>query len=129
MSLLDAYSTECVLLAKSRAPDRLGGYKTAWVEDIHFIAAWEYMSAAEVVLAEQQGTSRVYRIYIDKKLDLDYHEVFKRVTDGQLFRVTNSGEDRQTPASSRLNRRLVEVEKWELPSGEVIVNGSNSASS
>ena len=128
MSLLDQYTAECVLLTKTRTDDPYGGYKTTWTPGIHFFPAWEFMGAAEVVVAEQQGTSRVYRIYTDKTLNLDYHEVFKRLKDGQVFRVTNPGTDRNTPASSRLNRRLVEVEKWEIPHDEVITDASDSQS-
>ena len=115
MSLMDAFSQECVLLTKTRTDDLYGGYTTAWVDGIHFTAAWEYQSAPELTVAEQQGVSRVYNIYVDKSLDLDFHEVFRRVDNGQTYRVTNPGTDRKTPPSSTLNKRLIEVEKWELP--------------
>ena len=115
MSLLDAYSNDCTLLTKTRSSDGQGGYTTVWVDGISFKAAWEYQSAPEVIIAEQQGTNRVYRIYVDKALDLEYHEAFRRESDGQIFRVTNPGVDRNTPASSNLDKRLIEIEKWELP--------------
>ena len=118
MSLMDEYTQECVLLVKTRKPDPVGGYTTAWTDDVHFQAAWEYQSAPEITVAEQQGVSRVYRIYVDKTLDLGYHEVFRRTDNGQIYRVTNPGTDRKTPSFSRLNRRLIEVEKWELPHTE-----------
>ena len=118
MSLLDQYTSECVLLVKNREPDGLGGYKTAWTDGAHFFPAWEYIGSAEMLIAEQAGTSRTYRIYVPKSLDLDYHEAFRRLDDGQVFRVTNTGTDRATPATSRLNKRLIEVEKWELPNDE-----------
>ena len=117
MSLLDEYSAECVLLVKTRVDDPVGGYRITWVDGTEFSAAWEYISAPEMTVAEQQGVSRVYRIYVDKTLDLDFHEVFRRKDNGQTYRVTNPGTDRQTPSFSRLNRRLVEVEKWDLPNG------------
>lgn len=115
MSLIDQYKDECVLLTKSRTADGLGGYKTAWVDDVKFFPAWEYLSSSEMVLAEQQGTNRVYRIYIPKSMNMDYHEAFRRLSDGQVFRVINPGTDRQTPGTSSMNMRVVEVEKWELP--------------
>lgn len=118
MSLLDQYSVECVLLTKVRTDDPVGGYKTAWTDGVHFTAAWEYQSAPEITVAEQQGVSRVYNIYVDKTLDLDYHEAFRRADNGQTYRVTNPGTDRATPGTSRLNRRLIEVEKWSLPHEE-----------
>lgn len=116
MSLLDQYAVECVLLSKTRVDDPYGGYKTVWQDGAHFTAAWEYQSAPEITIAEQQGVSRTYRIYVPKNLELDYHEVFRRADDGQTYRVTNPGTDRHTPATSRLNKRLLEVEKWDLPS-------------
>ena len=117
MSLLDEYTVECVLLTKTRVDDPVGGYTIAWTDSTAFDAAWEYISAAEMTVAEQQGVSRVYRIYVDKTLDLDYHEVFRRKDNSQIYRVTNPGTDRMTPGFSPIGKRLIEVEKWELPNG------------
>ena len=118
MSLLDEYKVPCVLLVKTRVDDPVGGYKTEWENGAAFDAAWEYMSAPEITVAEQEGVNRIYRIYVDKTLDLDFHEAFRRTDNGQVFRVTNPGTDRKTPGFSRLNKRLIEVEKWELPHDE-----------
>ena len=116
MSLMDEYNAECVLLVKTRTDDPVGGYQTVWADGVHFQAAWEYESAPEITVAEQQGVARTYRIYVDKTLDLDFHEVFRRTDNGQIYRVTNPGTDRKTPNFSTLNKRLIEVEKWQLPS-------------
>lgn len=119
MTLMDEYNAECVLLVKTRTDDPVGGYQTVWVDGVHFQAAWEFESAPEITVAEQQGVARTYRIYVDKTLDLDFHEVFRRTDNGQIYRVTNPGTDRKTPSFSTLNKRLIEVEKWQLPnSGE-----------
>lgn len=116
MSLMDEYTVECVLLIKRIIPDPVGGYKTTYEDGVEFRAAWEYESAPEITVAEQQGVERTYRIYVDKTLDLGYHEVFRRKDNGQYYRVTNPGTDRKTPSFSRLNKRLLEVEKTDLPS-------------
>ena len=122
MSLMDEYNAECVLLVKVRHEDPVGGYQTAWTDGAHFQAAWEYESAPEITGAEQQGVARTYRIYVDKTLDLEYHEAFRRTDNGQVYRVVNPGTDRMTPSFSRLNKRLIEVEKWKLPNeGELNV--------
>ena len=115
MSLMDEYNVPCVLLVKTRTDDPVGGYKTAWVDGVTFDAAWEFVSAPEITVAEQEGVSRTYRIYVDKTLDLDFHEAFRRTDNGQTYRVTTPGTDRKTPSFSMLNKRLVEVEKWKLP--------------
>ena len=118
MSLMDEYNVECELLVRTRKDDPLGGYTSKWVPGAHFSAAWEYESAPEITVAEQEGVARTYRIYVHKTLDLDYHEVFRRTDNGQVYRVTTPGTDRKTPSFSLLNKRLIEVEKWELPHDE-----------
>lgn len=118
MSLMDEYNAPCVLLVKTISPDPVGGYKTEWTDGAGFDAAWEYQSAPEIIVAEQEGVARTYRIYVDKTLNLDYHDAFRRTDNGQIYRVTNPGTDRNTPGFSRLNKRLIEVEKWELPHEE-----------
>ena len=115
MSLMDEYNVPCVLLVKTISPDPVGGYTTAWTDGVAFNAAWEFQSAPEITVAEQEGVARTYRIYVDKTLNLDYHDAFRRTDNGQIYRVTNPGTDRKTPSFSRLNKRLIEVEKWELP--------------
>ena len=115
MSLLDEYTVKCRILTKTITEDPVGGYKTEWTPGTCFQAAWEYESAPEITVAEQQGVSRTYRIYVDKTLSLDFHDVFRRKDNGQIYRVTNPGTDRKTPSFSLLNKRLIEVEKWELP--------------
>lgn len=118
MSLMDEFNAECVLLVKTRQDDPVGGYKTVWTDGVPFTASWEFESAPEITVAEQQGVARVYNIYVDKTLDLDYHEAFRRNDNGQIYRVVNPGTDRVTPSFSTLNKRLIGVEKWALPHDE-----------
>lgn len=118
MTLMDEYNIECTHLAKTFVPDGLGGYKTQWQPGTDFSAAWEYQDAPEITVAEQEGVARTYRIYVDKTLSMDFHDAFRRKDNGQVYRVTNPGTDRHTPGFSRLNKRLVEVEQWELPTDD-----------
>lgn len=115
MSLMDEYAVDCVTLTKQIVDDPVGGYRTEWTDGVPFTPAWEYESAPEITVAEQEGVARTYRIYVDKTLELDFHDAFRRTDNGQVYRVTNPGTDRKTPTFSRLNKRLIEVEKWALP--------------
>ena len=45
---------------------------------------------------------------------LSYNDIFKRKSDGKIFRVTSDGDDKYTPDSAILNMRQVTAE--ELPS-------------
>ena len=115
MSLLDVYATDCVLMQKTVTDDPVGGYATTWTDGVSFRAAWDYQASPEMTVAEQQGVKRVYNIFVDKTLDLGYHDVFRRTDNGQTYWVTNPGQDRHTPEFSRLNRRVIAVEKYDLP--------------
>ena len=117
-TLMDEYSVECTLFTRRIVDDPVGGYVPKWEDGVTFDAAWEFESAPEVTVAEQEGVSRVYRIYVKKSLMLEFHDYFRRNDNGQIYRVTNPGTDRHTPGFSRLNKRLVEVEKADLPHGE-----------
>lgn len=116
--LLEELQQEFQMLTKTRVSDGQFGNRVVWVPGITFTGTLEYEGAPEVVVAEQQGVSRVYRIYVDKTLDLDVHEVFRDTDSGQVYRVTNPGTNRVTPPRSLLNKRLIEIEKWELPHDE-----------
>lgn len=115
MSLIDEMQKKCITLEKTRTADGLGGYKTAWVPGVEFDALFEFDGSPETVIAEKQGVARSYGIYVDKAFDMDFHDVFKRIEDGQIFRVTDTGVDKYTPDSSTLGMRLLRAERWELP--------------
>ena len=115
MSLIDAYRETCVPVTVTRTEDGQGGYTTAFTDGEPFDASFAYENAPEVIVAEKQGVNRAYKMYVDKAMDLPYHAIIRRESDGQLFRVKNPGEGRHTPAFSALNLRLIEVEKWEAP--------------
>lgn len=111
---MDEFREDCVLLVKTNRADGLGGYKTEWKDGVTFSPAFEYDASTQAIMAEKQGYSRSYIIFVPKSMNLDYHDAFRRVSDGIVFRVTNPGPDRHTPGSSNLDQRMIEVEKWEL---------------
>lgn len=118
VSLMDSFASDCVALTRAMVKDGYGGYTFVWTEGITFPASFEYSASPEMIIAEKQGVSRTYKMYVDKRLTLEYHDAFRRVSDGQTFRVTNTGEGRYTPETSTLDKRLIEVEKWVLPDAQ-----------
>ena len=50
-------------------------------------------------------------------MTLEYHDVFRRIRDGKIFRVTSDGDDKHTPASANLNMRQVTAEEWSIANG------------
>lgn len=114
MSLIDDAMTACVLYDKSRKADGEGGYITAWVESVEFKAAITFDSSMEARVGEKAGVTSLYTVTLAKGIELNYHDVFKRVEDGKIFRVTSDGDDKLTPAKATIQFKQVTAEEWRL---------------
>ena len=115
MSLVDEAMEECYILDKVTAQDGYGGYTTIYVEGAPFNAAITFDTSIDARIAEKQGVTSRYTVTTNKALTLEYHDVFRRVRDNKIFRVTSDGDDKFTPASASLNMRQVTAEEWSLP--------------
>lgn len=114
MSLLLSAMEECVVVNKSIVDDGYGGYTTQWTDGAKFNAAIVLNNSMEARVAEQQGVTALYTVTTSKSLNLQYHDVFRRSSDGKIFRVTSDGDDKKTPASASLDMRQVSAEEWRL---------------
>lgn len=114
MSLLQEAMEECIMIDRTTVSDGYGGVDTKWVEGASFEAAVVLEDSIQVQIAQAQGVTGVYVVTTDKRINLQYHNVFKRVSDGKVFRVLTDGDDNKTPESSSLNMRNVRAEEWEL---------------
>lgn len=116
MSLIEDWKEPCVLIEKDRIPDGEGGFVTTWRDGAEFMAVISPVSSTQAVIAERQGMSRIYTVTTDKNAMLEFHDVFRRAEDGQVFRVTSEGKDVQTPKNSAIMPfSQVMAEEWELP--------------
>lgn len=114
MSLLNEAMEPCVMIDRITAPDGYGGFTPRWVDGAGFSAAIVLDSSMQARIAAVQGVTGLYTITTGKQINLQYHDVFRRVSDGKIFRVTSDGDDKKTPASASLNMRQVTAEEWEL---------------
>lgn len=117
MSLLDEAMESCVMIDRTTGPDGYGGIKPNWVDGAEFKAAIVYDSSMAARVASVQGVTDLYTVTTRKGVVLNYHDIFRRVRDGKIFRVTTDGDDKATPASAALNMRVVNAEEWELTDG------------
>lgn len=118
MSLLDEMMGKCILMNKIHEADGYGGTKTTWTDGPEINAAIVLNSSMESRIAEKQGVTALYTITTNKAVNLQYHDVLKRLEDGKIFRVTSDGDDNKTPKSATLNMRNVTAEEWELTTDE-----------
>lgn len=117
MSLLSDAMETCTMLNKRTVDDGYGGYRTTWENGAQFSAAIVFDTSIEARRAEAEGVSSLYTVTTSRALTLEYHDVFRRLRDGKIFRVTSDGDDKYTPASTALDMRQVTAEEWELPNG------------
>ena len=115
MSLLSEAMEKCIILNKVKVEDGYGGYVDTYAEGVEFDAAIVLNNSIEAQVALKQGVTGVYTITTTKALNLQYHDVFKRVSDGKIFRVVTDGDDKKTPNSAGLDMRQVSAEEWSLP--------------
>lgn len=114
MSLLSEAMEECVMLDKTTSKDGYGGYDVTWSEGAMFNAAIVLDTSIQARVAEKQGVTGMYTVTTDKALNLQFYDVFRRMSDGKVFRVTSKGDDKKTPGSATLNMRQVSAEEWDL---------------
>lgn len=119
MSLLsDALECECTMIHKTTQLDGYGSEITTWVEGATFNAAINFDSSIEARTAQAQGVTSLYTVTTHRSKVLEYHDVFRRNSDGKIFRVTSDGDDKFTPKSATLDMRQVSAEEW-LLTGEI----------
>lgn len=112
MSLMDNAMEDVCFLEKNRQPDGEGGFITAWSEGSPFKAAITFNSSITARIAQKQGVTSLYTVTTKKAVKLEYHDVFKRMSDGKIFRVTSDGDDVVSPSASMLDMRQVTAEEW-----------------
>lgn len=122
MSLLTESFENCVLYDRKTVADGVGGYISSFTEGAEFAAAISLDVSMQARTAAKQGVTALYTVTTRKAMNLQYHDIFKCVSDGKIFRVTSDGDDKKTPRSAGLNMRCVSAEEWTL-TGEVSTNG------
>lgn len=115
MSLLSAAYEQCTIINRAIVPDGQGGVITTWTDGASIYAAIVEDSSIEARIGAAQGVTSVYTITTSRALNLQYHEVLRRESDGKIFRVTSDGDDKKTPKPAKLDMRQVTAEEWSLP--------------
>ena len=112
MNLLFEMSEECCYMNHIREDDEVGSSIERWTEGSRFMATINKDSTTEAVVAERQGISEIFTVVVRKGVNLEYHDVFKRISDGQMFRVTSWSKDSEAPARSTVKIAKVTAERW-----------------
>ncbi len=114
MSLLSDMMEPFVMLDKRSVSDGLGGFTREWIEGAEFQAAAVLDNSTAARVGAMQGLTSLYTVTTPRNINLQFHEVFKRVRDGKIFRATSDGDDKATPKSATLDMRQVSAEEYAL---------------
>lgn len=114
MSMLNDAMEPCVLLDKKRKPDGEGGYITEWTDSVEFDAAITFDGSMQARIGAKSGVTSLYTVTLPGGFKLDFHDVFRRLSDGKIFRVTSDGDDKHTPARASFQVSQVTAEEWML---------------
>lgn len=115
MSLMDCFKAPCVRLIAKSEPDGEGGRKTVWEEGELFTAAIVLVSAASERRAEKDNAVSEYTVAVDPALSFVFHDVFRRKTDGKIFRAITDSDDKVTPICASFRFAQFKAEEWRLP--------------
>ena len=127
MSLLDISMETFNMLDKTTAPDGYGGFNPTWQVGAPFKATAVYDTSMQARIGGVQGVTALYTITTRKNVNLQYHDIIRRQSDGKIFRVTSDGDDNKTPLTAGLDMRQVTAEEYTL--NEVISNGQSASTS
>lgn len=114
IGLMNDFLEECTLVEKTKVPDGEGGWTIRWVDGMDFQAAITYDTTIQARVAESEGMMATYTVTTPKEMQLDFHDVFRRKRDGQIFRVTSQGDDKKTPERASFQVSQVAAEEWSL---------------
>lgn len=115
MSLIDEYMENFVIIDKGTAEDGYGGVETRYTDGATIQAALSFDNSGEAKIAQALNATVNYTITVKKNIDLDFHTILRRETNGQYYIVVNNGDDNKTPASATLNMKQYTVENFVLP--------------
>lgn len=115
--LLNEITDKCEFMDRVTVRDPVGGTKSKWVAGAEFDAIIIQNSSIEATVAGAQLETSFYGVKTNRNVHFEYHDVFRRKSDGALFRITDDFQNK-TPGSSGIDMQLVMAEEWSIPTNE-----------
>lgn len=91
------------------------GPQISWHPGLIFDCLLTFNSSMESRIAEQAGVTSLFSGLVEKNIPIEFHTVFKRVSDGATFRVTSEPKDDESPEIASFQVKAFTAEKYELP--------------
>ena len=114
MNLIDVAKKDFVVMNKLQVDDDYGSVQRVWTEGATIKGIMAYDSSTQMKVALAMGAKSEYNFIVAQNINLDYHTVLKRKSDGKIFRLTSNSDDLESPTGSPLNQRQYSAEEWRL---------------
>lgn len=111
MSLLEEAFEEFTIINKAQVDDGYGGIVTTWTDGATVSGAMVYNDSNEMRVAQALGSTSTYTFTCRRSLQFDFHDVLRRNSDGQLFRITTNSDEKKTPGAAGLDMRQYDAEQ------------------
>ena len=115
MSLIADMMTPCARLVPTQTPDGRGGRAVRWDEGETFDAAVIRPKPSAVREGQRANEAARLTVVTDRATALGFGDVFRRLSDGGVFRVVSRGADAVAPEGSAAPIARAECERWVLP--------------
>lgn len=114
--LYERMAVACARLVAKTEPDGDGGFKTVLAVGDGFTAAIVRDSSTASRIAEHDGVRNVYTVTTGEPLR--YGDLFRRASDGQVFRCTSDADDGAAPRCASFGFGQCSAEELEVPDGD-----------
>lgn len=116
MTLYESMMETYVFMNKKHVSDGEGGLVTSWEDGAEFKAVAVQDTSTLAKVAEHEGVTSTYTVTTNRNMQLEFHDVIKRKSDGFILRITSDGDSKESPESSPvIDIVQVSAERWSLP--------------
>lgn len=109
---------DCTMLLRTGEtyPDGMGGYRDVYADGATFRAFIRQDVSKQDVTGQQQVLNEKFSVIVNPETThLKYHELFRRNSDAQVFRLTGNTDDFTAPARATVPLAIAGCERWVLP--------------
>lgn len=114
LNLIEGMFECCVILRRTPEGDALGGYGGGWTEGGEFDAAILKDGDAAGIEGQRATLRERLTVVTPEGVALGFHDVFRRRSDGAVFRVIGDNRDVAPPGPSTVQIARVQCERWDL---------------
>ena len=114
MAMILDLMEDYIVLVKPPVPDGLGGFEYVYQDGVTFRAFLRKDTSTEAEIAQKQGMNEMFTIVVPKGTPLEHHDIIRRVSDNETFRLTSTARDDAAPLPSSVPIARATCERWAI---------------